>query len=184
VESGTHSQLLNKNGYYSFLVYHQYVHANQANAIETDFKDSKVAEKNDKIELEREKRIIKTTELNIVENKKKEDLLETVRDNLNDEVKEKLLRENERKLELDKYFQSIKKKLLVMIMENKGVVFGAAFSAVCSGATYPAFGFLLAESVDAFSQPIGPKFKKDGEMVAIYFAILAFGSGISLLFQK
>ncbi len=175
VESGTHSQLLNKKGYYYILVQHQMSYQDEANAIEID---SKEAEKY-KIEEESEKRI---NEPNI-ENKNNENLLKNMKKDV-DEIKEKLLRESEKKKELDKYFESTKKKLLPLIMENRGTLIGAAFFAACSGAIWPAYGILLADSIDALSQLIVQKMKKDGEMLGIYFLILAFGFWIILLIPK
>jgi len=177
VESGTHKQLFDKKGYYSVLVQHQMSTQDEANAIQIDFKE---AEKS-KNEEEREK-LISKSETNIENNKNNENLLDMKKDV--DEIKEKLLKESEKKIELEKYFQSTKKKLLPLIMENKWTVFGAAFFAACSGAIWPTYGILLADSIDALSQPIGPKMKKDGEMIAIYFLILAFCAGFSYLFQK
>jgi ATP-binding cassette subfamily B (MDR/TAP) protein 1 len=177
VESGTHRQLLDKKGYYSILVQHQMSTQDEANAIEFDDKD---VEKNKKEE-EREKLVLKTE--TVIENINSENMLGNMRRDV-DEVKEKLLRESEKKKELEKYFAASKKKLLPLIMENKGTVFGAAFFAACSGAVWPAYGILLADSIDALSQPIGPKMKKDGEMIAIFFLILAFCAGFSYWLQK
>lgn len=178
VESGNHKYLLDKKGYYYLLVQHQMSTQDESNAIEIDPKEAERL----KNEEEKEK-LINKTETNIENNKNNENFIENMRKDV-DEIKEKLKKESEKKKELEKYFKSTKKKLLPLIMENKGTVFGAAFFAACSGAIWPAYGILLADSIDALSQPIGPKMKKDGEMIAIYFLILAFCAGFSYLFQK
>jgi len=178
VESGNHKQLLDKKGYYSILIQHQMSTQEEANAIKIDPKEA------EKFRSEEEKeKLVNKTETHIDNKNIGENLLVNVKNDV-DEIKEKLLKESEKKKELEKYFEATKKKLLPLIMENRGTVFGAAFFAACSGAIWPAYGILLADSIEALSQPIGEKFKKDGEMLGIYFTILAICAGVAYFFQK
>ncbi len=178
VELGTHKQLLEKKGYYSVLVQHQMSTQDEANAIEFDPKEAEKTKNEDEKE-----RLNNKTETRLEVKNLAENLLDNKLNEV-DEIKEKLRKENEKKQELEKYFEASKKKLLPLIMENKGVVIGGAFFAACSGAVWPSYGILLADSIEALSQPIGEKFKKDGEMLAIYFSILAVCAGVAYYFQK
>jgi len=181
VESGTHSQLLIKKGYYFILVQHQMSTQNESKEIEID---SQEAEKYKTEETERENLIIHKVETNNENINKEKDFLENKIKKVDDEVKEQLNRGTEKKKEIDKYFESAKKKIWPLIKENKGTVIAAAFFALCTGAIYPTYGILTADLIDALSQPIGPKLKKDAEINAIYFLILGFCAGASNLFQK
>ena len=101
-----------------------------------------------------------------------------------DEIKQKQLLDILKQQEIEKYYESSKKKLFPLIMENKLTVIGGAFFAACSGSIWPIYGILLADSIDALSQPVGDQLKKDGENLGLYFFFLSSFAGFAYLFQK
>lgn len=183
IESGSHKDLLNKKGYYSLLVKHQMSTLETANSL--------VGNKNETKDLDQISNKRKySNDVNAEKSKHKKEELEKLNDKENNNEKndienqDPIKSEKEKEKELDKYFESAKKKLLPIIMENKLTVFGGAFFASCSGAIWPCYGLLLAFAIEALSQPIGDKFKEDGENLAIYFTILAAVAGVCYFFQK
>lgn len=196
VESGTHQQLITKNGYYKFLIDHQMSTQEKANTLTENIDKTPLENNNNNKDL-----IKKSNDNNEKENLINHNISEDkyyhdkdVIDNMDvdaikkssniDEVQEKLKEEKMKKKELDKYFESTKKKLWPLLLENKWTIVGAAFFAACSGSVWPAYGILLADSIEALSQPIGDNLKKDGERLGIYFTILAIGAGVAYVFQK
>ena len=167
VEAGTHEQLLENKGYYSLLIQHQM--STQESANTTEGENSK--------ELNQE-----NTKENILNLKKINELKSIVEEV--DEIKQKQLLDILKQQEIEKYYESSKKKLLPLIMENKFTVIGGAFFAACSGSVWPTYGILLADSIDALSQPVGDQLKKDGENLGLYFFFLATFAGFAYLFQK
>lgn len=203
MESGTHQDLLNKKGYYSILVKHQMSTIDNANSlainnntidnningnvnandIDNNKLDSNSKRKNSNENRNNEMDKLKeNNNLNNSKDVKNKDIINNENDDM--DIADKLKREKEKEKEMDIYFESAKKKLLPIIMENKCTVFLGAFFASCSGAIWPCYGLLLAFAIEALSQPIGPKFKEDGEKLGIYFTILACCAGICYFFQK
>lgn len=168
VEAGTHNQLLEKKGYYSLLIQHQMSTQESANTTEGETATKDLNQDN--------------TKENILNLKKTTELKANVEEV--DEIKQKQLLDILKQQEIEKYYESSKKKLLPLIMENKFTVIGGAFFAACSGSVWPTYGILLADSIDALSQPVGDQLKKDGENLGLYFFFLATFAGFAYLFQK
>jgi ATP-binding cassette subfamily B (MDR/TAP) protein 1 len=182
LETGTHDELLNKNGYYFAL-----------------FK-SQTNEKDDK----------KINEINITNNNSiyenasnadgKTKIEEKVNNNLNENnpiinINEKLhLKNNEEDLsdemialkqkELEERVKKSKGKLFHYLKDSKGTMLIASFSAACSGAIFPCYGLLLAYSIDALSSPNMEIVKNDGFFMAMMFLIVAALAGMTMFFQN
>lgn len=79
----------------------------------------------------------------------------------------------EEKKEMEKQVQEKKKKLWPILMENKLILIVGTFFACCYGLVFPAYGILLANSIESLSSPDLDYVKSQGFWLAMYFLILA-----------
>jgi ATP-binding cassette, subfamily B (MDR/TAP), member 1 len=181
-EVGTHKSLLAENGIYAGLVRSQVGSA--------DYNEELVEE----IECEDngliigEENIINTE---TVPNEEKNMIdvndipkSKISRKNSLEDLEEKIQADKKRKADFEKLADIKKKKLWPILSEFKGIIFCGALAAAGIGAVWPAFGILLADSVDSLSKINPEDVKQEGFLLAMYFLALAGGAAISTFFQK
>jgi ATP-binding cassette subfamily B (MDR/TAP) protein 1 len=148
-ETGTHSELMKKEGKYYSLVKNQLMNDDQND------EDDNISE-----------RSRHSTVNKIVD---KEDLADNVISN---------------EKELAEKFNKLKKEILPIILERKGIVLAGTFFACLAGAIWPIYGLFLATTIKELSSPDMESVKKEGIIMAIHFLGLALVSGISVYFQN
>jgi ATP-binding cassette subfamily B (MDR/TAP) protein 1 len=158
IERGTHEQLINLAGRYSNLFKNQ-IGLNEDNeTLERKISQQSGSRRESKISAGEQ----------IIEAKDTKEQIE------------KVLAANKQK---DEQFNKTKKKLVPIMMENKLVLITGTIFASISGAVWPTYGILLAESISSLSDPNLEIVKTDGFKLSMYFLTLAVSSGVAVFFQ-
>ena len=170
VEVGSHLSLLEKGGYYSTL-----------------FKSQLIKEKEEKIEIDDDKNGINQVEGERLKTEEKLALFSSANleknpiNNIYTEKEDVLLNKEK---ELDEVVSKKRGKLFTFLSNDKLTIFFASFSAACSGAIFPLYGFTLAAAIEVLSSKDMMVVEKDGFFMAMMFLVLAGGASISMLFQN
>jgi ATP-binding cassette, subfamily B (MDR/TAP), member 1 len=186
LEVGTHKSLLAENGIYAGLVRSQVGTADYneelVEELEAEEKGLVIGEENAINNIEKEQ-TVPNEEKNMIDvNNIPKSTIK--RKNSLEDLEEKIQADKKRKSEFEKLADSKKKKLWPILGEFKGIIFWAALSAAGIGAVWPAYGILLADSIDSLSKSNPEDVKQEGFLLAMYFLALAGGAGLSAFFQK
>jgi ATP-binding cassette subfamily B (MDR/TAP) protein 1 len=162
VEEGTHEQLMSRLG-----CYHR-MFKSQAGTVDdelhrNEYADQRVTESSNEL-------------ANLVDKKEQKDE-EAIR-------KEETQRFIKIKNEKEEIVKKNKKKLLPIIMENKTVVITGIIAAMVSGACWPAYGLLLAESIATLSDRDPNIVRNNGFQLSMFFLALAGAAAISTFLQN
>jgi len=179
VEEGNHKTLLAKNEVYAELIKNQVgdldFRANDENEENDNSKDEKnLRQENDRLIDD----INKNRQLSSANNKNLK------RKNSFEQLQDKIAEQKFKKLEIEKQAGSKSKRLWPILLKNKLTIIFAAFFSCATGACWPAYGILLADTIESLSQLDLNDVKKDGKMVSMYFLALAGGAIFSYFFQS
>jgi len=92
--------------------------------------------------------------------------------------------EKKKKLDIEKLAGKKKYKLFPLLKEQRSVILSTLFWVVIAGSIWPAFGILLADSIDVLSNQNFQAVNSETLMLTMYFLILAFAAGLAEFFQK
>jgi ATP-binding cassette subfamily B (MDR/TAP) protein 1 len=101
-----------------------------------------------------------------------------------EQLQDRIAEENRIKSDKEKLADDKRKKLWPIICQNAPTLVFSAIAASCAGAVWPAYGILLADSINSLSKPDMEAVKNEGFMLSMYFLILAGCAGLSVFFQK
>lgn len=195
IEEGTHYSLLAKKGVYAGLIRSQISGNEELNTVEievdgicviiTDENANTINQVNNLETYGNEERNMIEQNLEVYErNPICLPRSKIKRKNSLEELEEKIKLEKNRKSEFEKLADSKKSKLWPILGKFKGIVIWAAIAASGIGVVWPCYGILLADSVDSLSKSNPEDVKQEGFLLAMYFLVLAGGSGICVFLQK
>jgi ATP-binding cassette subfamily B (MDR/TAP) protein 1 len=162
VEEGTHEQLMSRPGRYHRLF------KSQAGTVDEELHRNDAAEQRVSENSNEQANLVEKKELKDEEAVRKEEMERLIR--IKNE-KEEMVKKN-------------KKKLLPIIMENKAVVITGTIAAMASGACWPAYGLLLAESIATLSDRDPNIVRNNGFQLSMFFLALAGAAAISTFLQN
>jgi ATP-binding cassette subfamily B (MDR/TAP) protein 1 len=187
LETGTHEELLNKNGYY-FALFKSQTNEKDDKKI-NDTTNTNNANNNS---INQNEKLNSSVAYGVGSNEKAYD--NGNEKNLDKIIKEKLSLKDEEDLsdetralkqkEIEERVKRSKGKLFQYLKDSKLTIFFASLSAACSGAIFPCYGLCLAFSIDALSSPDLEVVKKDGFFMAMMFLIIAAFAGMAMFFQN
>ena len=81
-------------------------------------------------------------------------------------------------------FNELRKRLMLLLKDEKFFLIGGSISASCNGAIWPIYGILLADAIGTLSEPVMDEVSQGGLNIAMMFLALAFIAAIILWMQK
>lgn len=176
-EQGTHQELLALNNIYAELIRNQVSTIDYTTA-EKNEDDKPSADQNKYLVNENARLIDEIRDKRILDSESK-----MIRKNSFEILQEKIAEQKKKKQEIEKLAGEKSKKLWPILLQNPWIIAGAAFFSCASGACWPAYGILLADTIESLSQPNLDDIRKDGYLISMYFLALAGGAIFSYFFQ-
>jgi hypothetical protein len=81
-------------------------------------------------------------------------------------------------------FNQLRKRLMLLLKDEKFFLIGGAISASCNGAIWPIYGILLADAIGTLAEPVMEEVSQGGLNISMMFLALAFIAAIILWMQK
>jgi ATP-binding cassette subfamily B (MDR/TAP) protein 1 len=177
VEEGNHRNLLASNGVYSELI------RNQVGAVGFTVNEE---EQEDEDETAKEKKNTAMENDRLIDNINKNRVLmsepKLTRKNSFERLQESILELKKKKEEIEKQAGDTKKKLWPILLQHPYIVVGAAIFTCATGASWPAYGIIIADTIQVLGLQIN-LVAHYGYMQSMYFLALAGGALISYFFQ-